>query len=496
MLEISLADRLDGRGVQRDVQVAPAEHDVVLLKLSGGRQHQVGVAGGVGQEMLADHGEQVLPRQARDHLVLFRADHHRVGVVHHQRGDRRVQAQLPGQRPAQQELVDDPGPRRGQLGMEQGGPVHRERPQRQLQQPAADPPPGSGQRGQAGDRAHRLPAPGVPLDGHPDPDHRRLAGGVLPGQGPDVIGRDPGLLRCPFRGIPGDPLGQLVITDGVVADVGLIGESLADDHVHQGQRERAVGAGPDRDVPVRVRGRPVPHRVDHHDLGAAALCLGDERPQVQVGRDHVAGPDEDVAGVRQALRIHARGRADRHGVGRAGAGVAVGPFGDRGAELVEERVSHVQAVQDALGTQVADRHDCFWAVLGDRGPEPAGDLIQRLVPGDPGELAAAFRPGAPHRVQHPVGAVGLVDVVVHLHAQPAAGERMLGVAPHLHRAPVADRDQHRAGIRAIMRARAADGLRRLLIHGGSHEFSPRPAVACITTQYPPAVSPPQCRKAR
>jgi hypothetical protein len=34
-----------------------------------------------------------------------------------------------------------------------------------------------------------------------------------------------------------------------------------------------------------------------------------------------------------------------------------------------------------------------------------------------------------------------------------------------------------------MRARAADGFRRLLIHGGSHEFSSRPAVACITTRF-------------
>jgi hypothetical protein len=30
-----------------------------------------------------------------------------------------------------------------------------------------------------------------------------------------------------------------------------------------------------------------------------------------------------------------------------------------------------------------------------------------------------------------------------------------------------------------MRARAADGFRRLLIHGGSHEFSSRPTVACM-----------------
>jgi hypothetical protein len=36
-----------------------------------------------------------------------------------------------------------------------------------------------------------------------------------------------------------------------------------------------------------------------------------------------------------------------------------------------------------------------------------------------------------------------------------------------------------------MRAGAAHGHCRLLIHGGSHEISPRPAVASFTTQYSP-----------
>jgi hypothetical protein len=435
-------------------------------------------------------------REALDHLALFRADHHRVGVVHHQRGDRRVQAQLPGQHPPKQELVDDPGPGPGQLGVEQSGPVHRERPQRQLQQPAADPAPRADQRGQAGDRTHCLPAPGLTFDGHPDPDHRRLGGGVLQGQGADVRGRDPGLLRSPFRGVTPDPFGQLVVADRVVTDVALIGEPFADNDIHHRQRERAVGAGPDRDIPVRVRGGLVPDRVDHDDLGAAALRLGHERPQVQVRRDHVAGPDHDVAGVHQALRIHPRGRADRHGVCRAGTRVAVGALGDRGPELVEERVTHVQAVEDPFGTQVADRHDRLRAVLGDRRPEPAGDLVQRLVPGNPAEPATALRAGAAQRVQHPVGAVDLVDVVVHLHAQPAAGERMPRIPPHLHRAALAHRDQHGAGVRAIVRARPANGCRGLLIDGGSHERSLRPAVPNLTTQYRRLTAVRQCRSWR
>ena len=56
---------------------------------------------------------------------------------------------------------------------------------------------------------------------------------------------------------------------------------------------------------------------------------------------------------------------------------------------------------------------------------------------------------------------------------------MLRVASHRYRPAVAHRDQHRAGIRAVMRARAVNGNRRLRIHGGSHEISLLAAVTCI-----------------
>ena len=125
---------------------------------------------------------------------------------------------------------------------------------------------------------------------------------------------------------------------------------------------------------------------------------------------------------------------------------------------VEERVADVEPVEDALGAEVADRHDrSRGRARRCSARNRVGDLVERLVPGDLLEPAAALGPGAAQRVQHAVGAVDLVLVVVDLHAQPAAGERVLGVARDLGRPAVLDGDEHGAGVGAVVRARGAHG---------------------------------------
>ena len=61
----ALAERLDGRQVQRHVEMAPRVHQVEMLDLGGGGQHDVGIAGGVGHELLDDHREQVVALETR-----------------------------------------------------------------------------------------------------------------------------------------------------------------------------------------------------------------------------------------------------------------------------------------------------------------------------------------------------------------------------------------------------------------------------------------------
>ena len=70
----------DRRGVPADPQVTPGEHDVVALDLRGGREHDVGVASGVGDELLVDDGEQVVTLHAPPDEFGLRHGHQRVAV--------------------------------------------------------------------------------------------------------------------------------------------------------------------------------------------------------------------------------------------------------------------------------------------------------------------------------------------------------------------------------------------------------------------------------
>ena len=141
---------------------------VVVLELRGGRQHDVGEVGRVGQVLLADHGEEILPGQAGGRLGLIRGHDHGVGVVDEQALDRRVEAEVTGERRTEQPLVEDPGAGLDEFGSLQDVPPQREGPQGQLEDPAAHVTPGTGQARQGSDRPHGLAAVDLPFDGHAD----------------------------------------------------------------------------------------------------------------------------------------------------------------------------------------------------------------------------------------------------------------------------------------------------------------------------------------
>ena len=105
--DLGVAARLafggDGRAVQQHVGVAVAAMDVPVLQLRGGGQHVVGVVGGVGQEMLQHHGEQVLARKAGGHLGRLRGHGHGVAVVDHHGLDLRAELRIAG---VQQHVAD------------------------------------------------------------------------------------------------------------------------------------------------------------------------------------------------------------------------------------------------------------------------------------------------------------------------------------------------------------------------------------------------------
>src|ERR1700747_3140264 len=95
-------------------------------------------------------------------------------------------------------------------------------------------------------------------------------------------------------------------------------------------------------------------------------------------------------------------------------------------------------------------------MLADECGPAIADNSDAFVPTDALELAAPFRSGALERVEHSIWAVNPLFVVVDLHAQPPARERVVGVATYSDRASIFHRHQHRAGVWAIMWACCAN----------------------------------------
>ena len=86
--------------------------------------------------------------------------------------------------------------------------------------------PGADEPREAEDRPERLTALRMVLDGHADPDGRRLAGGELTGQSADVVGGDPGEFLHPFGREGSGALGQLIEPGGVPRDVVVVGQAF------------------------------------------------------------------------------------------------------------------------------------------------------------------------------------------------------------------------------------------------------------------------------
>src|SRR5258708_25530539 len=100
-------------------------------------------------------------------------------------------------------------------------------------------------------------------------------------------------------------------------------------------------------MPIGFTGSTCLERVDHDQLRTFVLCLGDERPVMQVGADRVAGPEYDVFRMLEAFRIHAGRGTDGHEVGRARARIAKAPLANGTAKLVEKGISALGAVHAA-----------------------------------------------------------------------------------------------------------------------------------------------------
>nr|GEU28155.1 hypothetical protein [Tanacetum cinerariifolium] len=431
---LGFAQRRDGRVIGHHVQVAERQVGVHVLELGGGRQHDVRIVHRVGLEVLEHHREQVVAAEARLYLAGIGGDRQRVRVVDNH--GLHLRAELRRGRP--QQVVAD------------GGHVDGAR-QFFLQVRAL-------QRRLAGDIAHRHAAAAHALHAIVDADRHRRAGlghlAVQPRQFDNFFGGDAaGGGRA--RGRPlGCPLFQLLEAQRVVGDVGVVEQVFGNQHVHQAQRQGGIGTGQQRDVLVAFLGRERAVRVNRDQRGAVALGLLGAGPEMQVGGDGIAAPDDDQLGILELFHVGADRAADRVPVaGGAGRG-AHGAVQQRRTELVEEPRRHRLALHQPHGAAIAVRQDGFGIARGNRF-QAVGNRAQRLVPADALELAFALGAHAAQRIQQAFVVVGALGVARDLGAQHASRGGMVGVAFDGSGHAIFHRDQDGAGIGAVVRARCA-----------------------------------------
>ena len=237
--------------------------------------------------------------------------------------------------------------------------------------------------------------------------------------------------------------------------------------MHHRASERAVGAGPDQHRQVGLLHGAVHVNVDDDDLGAAFLAgARGVRHHVDLGVHRIGAPDHHQIGFRHFARIGAgefSGAGDESGPGRIDAD------GGEEARILFGVAQAVDAVahQVAHGAGVIIGPHRFGAVRLLGADKLLGDKIERVVPRDWREFAAALRAFAPQRMQQAIGVMQALGVARDLGADYARRVGIvLGAAHAADRVRIKDLDLERAGRWAVVRAgRRCDFLRA---HGLIH----------------------------
>ncbi|MNO48279.1 hypothetical protein D3C76_386120 [compost metagenome] len=435
-----------------------------MLQLRRGWQQDVGVIGGVGLEMFQHHGEQVLAGKALSDFRRLGRHRHRIRVVHDQRFDLRAEL---GRGLTQQVIADGAhvdGARlaaRAQLRTLQCTEIDREGVRRRQQGTAGGLSPGANQGRQTGDVAHRHAAATHALQAVVEADRHGLAAlaclTVVPRQLEHFLGGDAADLRGALRRPLLHALLELFEAQGVLGDVRLVQQILGDQHMHHAERQRRVGARHQRNMLVAFFRRERAVGIDGDELGAAPLGLLHAGPEVQVGGDRVAAPDQNQFGMLELFDIGAQLGADGVRVADTARGAADGAIEVRRADLVEKARGHRVTLHQAHGAGIAVRQDGLRGARRDV-LEACGNGIEGLVPAYALKRAFTFSADPLHRVQQAIRVIGTLEIARHLGTERSPGGRMLRVATHFGGDPVLHGHQHRAGVGAIMRAsRANDG---------------------------------------
>ena len=191
--------------------------------------------------------------------------------------------------------------------------------------------------------------------------------------------------------------------------------------MHDAAGKGSIGAGPQQDLDVGLLHGVVVVDIDRRDFCAAFLAgARSVRHHIDLGVHGIGAPDHDEVGDAHLARIDAGdlagtdGKPDARDVGADGL-VEAGIFFDMRQAV--DTVAHYQP----HGAGIVVRPHRLGTEVAFGGIEARRDFVERLVPGNPRELAGTFRPRSAHRIQQPVCVMDTLGVTRDLGADDASG---------------------------------------------------------------------------
>ncbi len=465
----ALARRIEQLGAQQNVLVAAALIEVVVLDEHGRGQHDVGEFRRCGHEMLVHAHEQILARKARLHLALLRRDLHRVHVLDEQRRHGRPIPQVGAV--AREHGADARHVERAHLGIERveafdEGLVPVEDGAVIVEGAATFVQPSPRDRRDAQRRVHVVRTVALAGEAVAQPEERARGGADEAGKAFDLGNGEAGDGARPLGRLVGQMRLEFLRHIGVAVHVVPVGEPLAEQYVHDGAGERAVGAGLHAQRDVGLGHGAVLVDVDGDDLGAALLPrLDGVMHDVDLGVHRVGAPDHDQIGFRHLARIDAGQAA------RAGDETRPGERRADGGEHLRVLLHVAQAIDavahdEAHGAGIVIGPHRLGAVAALGGEHGLGGDVEGRIPGDPLELLGALLALAAQGVHQAVGMMQALGIARDLGADDTVRVRVLCRSVDAADAVVADElDVERAGGGAIVRAgRMPDLVLQLDVH--------------------------------
>ena len=463
MIAAAACRAVDGFRREMEMAVPAGGINVVMLQEHRRRQHDIGEFGGVGHELLMHAQEKILAPETGVDFHGLRRDHRRVGVLDDHRGDRRA-------------LFDD----RVLAHQDRADARHVEHTHRRVlhvealdqgliegagvnipvvvKGAATAHRPFAGDRRQTGHRVQLLRAVTRAGKAVANPDKGLFGASIEMREVDNPLGRDAGDRFRPFRGFIGQMGLEFLGVGGEIGEIIAVGETVAEQHMHQRAGERHVGTRP-QDIGVvggLHAGRAID--VDDNELGAVFAGTGDMGHDIDLGRHRVTAPTDDQIGLGHFTGIRPHNLTDSGApTGVGGKGADISDLA-RVAQIMAEAVDAV-ALYPAHGAGEIIRPNGGGIIFLAAFTERLGDPVEGFRPVDGREFAAPFGAGSQQRLRQPVRVVDALAVAGGFGAHHAGGVAVvLGAAHTADRAVVEDFDFERTHRRTVVRTRGTNDI--------------------------------------